>query len=288
MALKNDKLFGLNVRTLLADVETKNTAIQNLGLNPLDIEIIKGSTNAGMSREDWPSFSRLKTPLYKTLDRFSRESSSFISILDNRAGTDQTLFGNLDVNGSLSGNAIRYRFLEGSDADRIADISTSRVSAWSSSDPRANNTNLDIQKLAKISYGARVGIVENGILEFGAQSTGVSGKRLQTTLIPEAKEFDSEVPTSRIKCKIPNPTTGVLEDVFLYAMKGIPLVFKGFFRNLDASAVVQIGGDKKNASWKIVETANENLFTNYSNQGGVTSSINYRSPISRERFIKLY
>ena len=36
MALKNDKLFGLNVRSLLTDVESKNTAIQNLGLNPLD------------------------------------------------------------------------------------------------------------------------------------------------------------------------------------------------------------------------------------------------------------
>ena len=282
MALKNDKLFGLNVRTLLADVETKNAAIQNLGLNPLDIEIIKGSKNAGMIRDDWPSFSRLKTPLYKTLDRFSRESNTFISILDNRAGTDQTLFGNLDVNGSLSGNAIRYRFLEGSNAGRIADISTSRVSAWSSSDPRANDPNLDIQKLAKISYGARVGIVENGILEFGAQSSGVSGKRLQTKLIPEEKEFDSEVPTSRIRCNING------QQIFLYAMKGIPIVFKGFFRNLDASAVIQLGGDKKNASWKIVETANENLFTNYSNQGGTTSSINYRSPISRERFIKLY
>tara|TARA_A100001391_G_scaffold57584_1_gene35295 strand:- start:53 stop:2626 length:2574 start_codon:yes stop_codon:yes gene_type:complete len=282
MTLKNEKLFGLNVRTLLADVETKNTAIQNLGLNPLDIEIIKGATNAGMSRFDWISFSRLKTPLYKTLDRFSNESDTFISILNNRAGTDQTLFGNLDINGSLSGNAIRYRFLEGSNAGRIADISTSRVSAWSSSDPRANNTNLDIQKLAKISYGARVGIVEGGKLEFGTQSTGVSGKRLQTTLVPEAKEFDSEVPTSRIKCNING------QQVFLYAMKGIPLVFKGFFRNLDASAVVQISGDKKPASWKIVETANENLFSNYSNQGGVTSSISYRSPVSRERFIKLY
>ena len=43
---------------------------------------------------------------------------------------------------------------------KIADISTSRVSAWSSADPRANDPNLDIQKLAKISYGARVGIVE--------------------------------------------------------------------------------------------------------------------------------
>ena len=282
MALTNPKLFGLNIRSLLTDVENKNTAVQNLGLNPLDLEIIKGSSNAGMNRFDWISFSRLKTPLYKTLDRFSNESTTFNSILLNRAGVDQTLFGNLDINGSISGSAIRYRYLELNNPGNIADISTSRVSAWSSADPRANNTNLDIQKLAKISYGARVGIVENGKLEFGGQSSGVSGERLQTTIVPEAKEFDAEVPTSRIKCIIND------QVVYLYAMKGIPLTFKGFFRNLDASAIVQVDGDKKIASWKIVETSNENLFTNYPNQGAATSSINYRSPTSKERFIKFY
>ncbi len=292
MALKNPKLFGLNVRTLLADVENKNTAIRNLGLNPLDLEIIKGSTNAGMSRFDWISFSRLSTPLYRTLDRFKNESTTFNSILLNRAGTDQTLFGNLDINGSISGSAIRYRYRDfdnapnitlgnfGSPAYRIADISTSRVSAWSSADPRASNPNLDIQKLAKISYGARVGIVEDGKLEFGSQSSGVSGARLQTRIRPEVKEFPSEVPTSRIKCKIGN------EIVYLYAMKGIPLVFKGFFRSLTATATVDATVTK--ASWKIVETANENLFTNYTNHQSGTSTISYRSPISRERFIKLY
>ena len=289
MALKNPKLFGLNVRTLLADVESKNAAIQNLGLNPLDLEIIKGSTNAGMSRFDWVSFSRLKTPIYRTLDRFSNESTTFSNILLERAGTDQTLFGNLDINGSLSGSAIRYRYRDFSTGIsvgnfntgyKIADISTSRVSAWSSADPRANNPDLNIQKLAKISYGARVGIVEDGKLEFGSQSSGVSGARLQTSIRPEVKEFPSEVPTSRIKCKIGT------EIVYLYAMKGIPLVFKGFFRNVSASATVDSSVTK--ASWKIVETANENLFTNYTNQGSGTSSIAYRSPISRERFIKLY
>ena len=289
MSLTNPKIFGLNVRTLLADVENKNTAIQNLGINPLDLEIIKGSTNAGMSRFDWISFSRLKTPIYRILDRLNNESTMFNSILLNRAGTDQTLFGNLDINGSLSGTAIRYRYRDFATGIsvgdfttgyKIADISTSRVSAWSSADPRANNPDLSIQKLAKISYGARVGIVESGKLEFGEQSSGVSGARLQTTITPEVKEFPSEVPTSRIKCKIGT------EIVYLYAMKGIPLVFKGFFRNLNASAVVDSSATK--ASWKIVETANENLYTNYVNQGSTTSSISYRSPISRERFIKLY
>ena len=301
MTIKNPKLFGLAVTQLLADVKNKNTAIQNLGLNPLDIEIIKGANNANMNRFDWISFSRLKTPIYKSLDRFLNESKTFNSILLNRAGTDQTLFGNLDINGSLSGSAIRYRYRD-FDANnfRIADISTSRVSAWSSSDSRANNSNLSTQKLARISYGARVGIIQGGKLEFEKQSTatvplgnassntapqtgilGPAGQpRLQTTIVPEVKEFPSEVPTSRIKCSI-NGTT-----VYLYAMKGIPLVFKGFFRNLDAE--IRISTAVPKASWKIVETANENLYTNFVNQGTTTSSISYRSPISRERFIKFY
>ena len=292
MALTNPKIFGLNVRTLLADVESKNTAIQNLGINPLDLEIIKGATNAGMSRFDWISFSRLKNPIYRTLDRFNLESTTFNSILLNRAGTDQTLFGNLDINGSLSGSAIRYRYRDfGTSISvgdfttgyKIADISTSRVSAWSSADPRANNPDPNIQKLAKISYGARVGIVESGKLEFGTQSdaSGIKDQpRLQTNITPEVKEFPSEVPTSRIKCNING------QVVYLYTMKGIPLVFKGFFRNVNASA--QVDASVTKASWKIVETANENLYTNYVNQGATTSSISYKSPISRERFIKLY
>ena len=285
MTLKNPRLFGLNVLTLLADVQSKNAAIRNLGLNPLDLEVIRGSKNAGMIRFDWISFSRLRTPIYKTLDRFSNESTVFQRILLERAGTDQTLFGNLDLNGSFSGNAVRYRYRDfTSNTFKIADISTSRVSAWSSSDLRANDPNINIQKLAKISYGARVGIHTGGKLIFENQSTDetiASQQRLQTRIVPEEREFDSEVPTSKIKCKIGS------EILFLYAMKGIPLTFKGFFRNLDASIQINYSAPPK-ASWKIVETGNKNLFTNFENQGESNSSINYRSPISRERFIKFY
>jgi len=308
MALTNPKIFGLNIKSELSDVKNKNAALINLGLNPLDLEIIKGSANKGMSRYDWFSFSRLRTPIYKTLTRFSGEASIFNSLLANRAGTDQTLFGNLDINGSLSGSAIRYRFLEGTNPDKLADISTSRVSAWSSSDPRANNQNLSTQKKARISYGARVSIVSGGQLQFGTQSTatqalgndssnvavqrdsdgniipGPAGQpRLQTTLVPEVKEFASEVPTSKIKCNING------SPVFLYAMKGIPLVFKGFFRNLNASVSINYSaGGSIPASWKIVETGNASRYTNFANRGTGTSSIAFRSPVSRERFIKFY
>ena len=303
MSLTNPKIFGLNIKTELADVRNKNAALQNLGINPLDLEIIKGSSNEGMARYDWFSFSRLKTPIYKTLTRFQGEGSIFNSLLTNRAGTDQTLFGNLDINGSLSGSAVRYRFLEGLNPGKLADISTSRVSAWSSSDPRANNQFLPTQKKARISYGARVSIVSGGQLQFGTQSTATQAlgndssntlpqsgfvgpfgqPRLQTSLVPEVKEFDSEVPTSKIKCNING------QNVFLYAMKGIPLVFKGFFRNLNAKVNINYSqGGSIPASWKIVETSNENRYTNFKNRGTGESSIAFRSPISRERFIKFY
>jgi Leucine-rich repeat (LRR) protein len=283
MALTNPKIFGLNIKTELADIRDKNTALLNLGLNPLDLEIIKGSSNAGMTRYDWFSFSRLKEPIHKRLSRFESECRIFDSILINRAGTDQTLFGNLDINGSLSGSSIRYRFLDGTNPGKLADISTSRVSAWSSSDPRANNNDLSIQKLAKISYGARVSIISGGQLQFEPQSGNVSGARLQTSSTPEVKEFDSEVPTSKIRCNING------KEVFLYAMKGIPLTFKGFFRNLNAKVNINYSsGGSIPASWKIVETANENRFVNFKNIGTGESSIAFRSPVSRERFIKFY
>jgi len=287
MALTNPKLFGLNIKTELADVRNKNTALLNLGINPLDLEIIKGSSNAGMSRYDWFSFSRLEKPIYKNLSRFLTESNVFNSILLDRAGTDQTLFGNLDINGSLSGSSIRYRFLDGTNPGKLADISTSRVSAWSSSDPRANNNDLSIQKLAKISYGARVSIISGGQLQFDTQTTSTQ-PRLQTSLTPEVKEFQSEVPTSKIKCKIAD-SNGQLQDVYLYAMKGIPLTFKGFFRNLNAKIDINYtSGGSIPASWKIVETGNANRFVNFANRGTGESNIAFRSPVSRERFIKFY
>ena len=314
MALTNPKLFGLSVIRQLADVENAPLALRNLGLNPLDLEIIKGSRNASMILEDWVSFSRLNTPIYRTLDRLSNESTTFNSILRERAGADQTLFGNLDINGSISGSAIRYRYRDfgqtmtvgnfGSPAYRIADISTSRVSAWSSSDSRANNPLLSVQNLARISYGARVGIVENGKLEFGSRSTAtvplgnatnsttpqtnISGPgavgqtRIQTTLVPEEKVFDSEVPTSRIKCNINGDT------VFLYAMKGIPLVFRGQFDRLTATATVDMSTGKKTPSWRIVDVDNVKDITYRDIIDQTTSKIKFQSNPAKKRFIKFY
>ena len=288
MALTNPKIFGLHVKSSLADVRDKGTALRNLGINPLDLEIIRGSS-PNMVREDWVSFSRLKQPLFKILSRYSTESNIFSNILLERAGTDQTLFGNLDINGSISGNAIRYRFLDGDNPAKIADISTSRVSAWSSSDSRATATlpdgspDLAEQAKAKISYGARVGINTGGKLIFGTPFD--DAPRLQTSLVPELREFESEIPTSKIKCNINGNT------VYLYAMKGIPLVFKGTFRKFSSTINITPPASAPNllGNWKIIEVRNPNRSSSYVNRGNTTSSsLSYNSVVTRDRFIQFY
>jgi Leucine-rich repeat (LRR) protein len=277
MALRNPKLFGLNVLSSFADVLDREKSLNSLNLSSRDLDIIRGSQNAGATSGDWISLSRLTDPIYRILDRNRFESNSYLGILDTKAGLERTLFGNLSINGILSGNAVRYRYVDGTGVGatvKIADISTSRVSAWSSSASPVLET-------SPISYGARVSIKSPGALQFGTQS-GTSGPRLQTSLSALPKEFASEFPTSKISCTIGGQT------VVLYAMKGIPLIFTGFFRDLNASISLTslIGGTP--ASWKIVETGNANNFVNFANQGGITSSIQFRSSISRERYIQFY
>ena len=275
MALRNPKLFGLNVFSALADVVDREQSLNSLNLYSRDLDIIRGSQNAGASSGDWISFSRLIDPLYRTLDRYKTDSEAYGTLLDARAGTERTLFGNLNINGILSGNAVRYRYLDGTGPGatvKIADISTSRVSAWSS---------VGVGTTVPISYGAQVSIKSGGALQFGTQS-GTTGPRLRTSLVPQVKEFASEFPTSKITCTIGG------QSVVLYAMKGIPLIFTGFFRNLDASIGLTSLISNTSASWKIVETANPNNFTNFANRGNTTSSINFRSSVSRERYIQFY
>jgi len=281
MALTNPKKFGLEVQRALADVVTPRVALRNLNISPFDLEVIHKSSvaNPAVDFDDFRSLSRLTSPIWKTLDRFQSDSNQYGSLLINRAGTDNILFGGLKINGKLSGAAIRYRYLEGSGASavtKIADISTSRVSAWSSAVPEP------IPATAPISYGSQISVRSGGQLKFGTQSGSglATGPRLKTTIVPTSRRFASEIPTSKIKCKI----NGV--DVEFYAMKGIPCIFEGYFRNISGSCeFASISGQSGlTPSWLIVEQSNRNNQTEFKD----LKSFNFNSVRSRERFIELY
>ena len=290
MALRNPKLFGLNVLSFFADVENKNAALRSLNLNSLDLDVIRGSANANVERLDWISLSRLKQPIHKAVTRFQFETTQYPTVLEQRAGIDNILFGNLVINGALSGNAVRYRYIKNLNNETpgvtreigFADISTSRVSSWSSS---AN----PVIATSPISYGSRVAIKDGSALQFGPPAT--SGQtRLKTSTAPIAKEFDSELPTSKITTTITD-ANGNTQTVKLYAMKGIPLIFRGFFRNFNASIVIsqiKVAGVDIPASWKVVETGNPNSYVSFPNKGAATSSISFSSSRSRERNIQFY
>ena len=280
MTIKNPKLFGLDANRALADVKNKTLALKNLGISPLDLEVIYNARNANppVTFDDWRSFSRLESPLWKTLDRYHSDAGVYSDAVVDRAGTNSMLFGNLVINGKLSGNAIRYRYISGSGASaetKIADISTSRVSAWSSSVPEP------IPATAAISYGSRIGIRSGGRLKFGTSTTGAAGQhQLKTSLVPQATEFAAELPTSKIQAKINGKT------IEFYAMKGIPLSFRGFFRSFSGSVAVNyitVGGNQIQPSWKVtrVDGGGSSSFPD-------TTSCSFSSVRSRERNISLY
>ena len=76
MALQNPKLFGYEIAAAFTDVSDPSLALRRLNLAPFDLEVIRGSANAGMIPNDWRSFSRLNVPIVKTTHRYTAESNT--------------------------------------------------------------------------------------------------------------------------------------------------------------------------------------------------------------------
>ena len=278
MTLRNPIIFGLEAQRNLADIPNNNLALQSLNLNILDLDIIRGSKNANATEFDFRNLSGLNEPIFRRLGRYVDDSQQYEQLISEKAGFNSILFGNLSINGALDGNAVRYRYVAtdpdtGSKSIAIADISTSRISSWSSSANPATST-------SPISYGAQVALNTGGELRFGTQS-GTTGTRLRTTITPEAKEFPSEFPTHKIQATIDGQTRS------LYAMKGIPLTFRGYFRRVNAEIKLSSLIQDTPPSWKISNVSGGGV-TKFVNQGGTTSQINYSSSVSKERYIQFY
>ena len=272
MSITNKRIFGLDVNVSLSDVENRIQCLTNLDVDIRDIDLIRGIAEAGVDSDDLQCVSNLSRPIYRTFDRYISDTANYNTILSKSGGVDAQLQGNLDVAGGLSGSSIKFQQLSGDLTLNAAttlkwgDISTSRVSSWSS---------LPVSSVAAITdpilYGASVKIG-------GSFSVG----RLKTRTVASTKIFDSEVPTHKIKFNINGQTR------YVYAMKGIPLTFRGFFRNFDATVGLSGVSGSNRVSWRVVPF-DGSVSESFTNIGTSTSStLKYRSPFSKERLIEIY
>ena len=259
MAITNERIFGLAVPLSLADIPDRDEALRNINLEPRDLDIIDGLSSSGFDSLDLQTLSGLTVPIWRTFDRYITDVLTYNGQLALSAGVDFRVRGNVEVHGSLSATAFRYALLETFQETpvlRWGDISTSRVSSWSSID-NAIVYGADVDVNAKISVGF-----------------------LNTRAVPQERTFAAEEPTHRIKLNING-----FEQWFL-VMKGIPIRFKGFFRDLTASVSFTGGVDP---SWRIYNADGTGEIQDFIFAAtGSTSTLNYGSPFSSEKYIEIY
>src|SRR6056297_2625021 len=111
MAIKGEIKFGLNVNRNLADVVDNREALANLGVDINDLDVIRGAAGElGITADDIRSLSGLNVNLQKYLVKLYQDTQQYTGIIDDTAGTTETLKGNLTVNGSLGASSIKYLY----------------------------------------------------------------------------------------------------------------------------------------------------------------------------------
>jgi len=275
MSFKNTNFFGLNISKVLTDIKNTTEAVTNLGLNEKDLIKIFGTADLGATATDFQSLSALDQYLQRSLIAYTKEITSYENILALSAEPRNMLQGNLEVEGVLGGSALKYQYYDGTDQTiKIADISTSRTSSWSSPVPAPVAT-------SPIQYGLDVdllaGVLKSPNLEIF--------KEVQDVIFP-----DSEVPTHKLKLITDgniNPTTGLEEPVYIFVMKNLPLIFEGEFRSLDINVELFTNGF---TSYRIFYVDDPLLTLSFENVGGESteSILEVSDTLTRRKNIEIY
>lgn len=256
--------FGLNINRNLTDIENPTQALLNINLDIKDLERIRGVTDpGGVTRTDFKTLSGLTNDLERTLGSLSTESSTYDVLTTNSYDENSYVDNNLIINGQLAATSIKYVYLDSDNLIKIADISTSRVSSWSSFES-------PVTASTPIFYGGEVEL-----------DSPIELSDLIVDTPAEPKRFAAEIPTHKIKIKVDGT------DVFLYAMKGIPLVFRGFFRT--ASLIANVSAISGIApSWTITNVANNFEYVYENRLSGSASRIDFSDSTARERDVRFF
>jgi len=260
---------GLNTQLYLADVDDKDTALESLGLNIDDFEVIRGLDAGGMTQVELRTISGLDLDQKKELYALSRTSATIGNLLRDMKDIQIPLDFNMRINSQLRAGAIKYDFIDWSNptSTKSADISTSRISSWSSADSPATPD-------SDIFYGGEVEVIGNN----------VEASSLHMLEAPIAKRYPAEVPTDVITVNI----NGVAKQI--HAMKGIPLTFEGFFKNANLRGKVsQIGNIQP--VWTITNEDNGRFYETWNGTNstmGSNSTYYFRDSLAHPRKIDFY
>jgi len=355
MSFKSQTYYGYKIGSNLSDMLNKLDALVQLNLNINDLDIIRNADAGGTKREDLISISNLSDPLYKTLDRYLGETGTYEKNLAGSSGIDSTLRGSLQVNGSVGGSAIRFKFLEytrklnyssvtgtliknerltdSADVNttgiikevgtgyviigditggpflpgrtftgsysgasftltttvnttvvKFADISTSRVSAWS--------TTSTIPTLADpIFYGGQIKIVDPGkvsVDKINWGQTAIERLKQQSGTVNGVPVYNGpyitgEAATHTITVNV----NGV--DLKLYAMKSIPLKFRGYFKRFYGQINFTQATAGSRITWRVVNVNTSKDIQTYPELGSTSSStLSYSVVNAAERDIEIY
>lgn len=210
-------LRGLNLSRNLGDVDDKAAALINLGLSAGDIQLIYKLTDASgedlaVAVDDIHTLANLKVDQKKDFFSIRASSADVGREIQNISDIAVPLQHNMRINNQINTNSLKYNYLNltaanaaAADAIKKADVSTSRVSSWS--ELSAGN----------ISYSGELKVIGDKITLLG---TG----KLSTSTAPIPRTFRAESPTHRVTVKI----NGADKDLVM--MKGIPLIFEGYFK----------------------------------------------------------
>jgi hypothetical protein len=181
-----------------------------------------------------------------------------------------------EYTGSYSQGKITVSSIQDKTESKFADISTSRVSAWStlSSGPTPSDSD-------PILYGGQLKIIDGGKITVDKITWGQEAiPRLKT---PNNTFITGEIPTHTINVKI----NGSIYK--LYAMKSIPLKISGFFRRFDGLIEFNSAVPNSRVSWRIVNVNNSSDVQLYTEVGTTSrSNLSYRSLTAAERNIEIY
>lgn len=284
MAIRNPVLFGLKVSFSLTDVESKNTALNSLGLDVRDLAVIEGISNT-LRTEELQNVSGLDVNLTRYLDRLKSDSNRYVGLINLISGYITPTRGNLEAYGAISGGAMRFQYVPNDKGDNVTkndvkygDISTSRVSAWSGGS--------EGDPTSAISYGASVQVRNTLKLGNSTQYTVPANQSILNVLdTPEPVRFDTEVPTDVIKINLNN------EDGYLYAMRGIPQIFTTAFKNIamDFGYIpYSVGGVNKTPIFTLTDTDNGYEIVSRPSGTSNISRLRYNTTSFKERQIRVY